>query len=88
MFLTLHIIVALSGLAASSYTAFRPSYFGLKASGTLLVATLASGTVLVAGSHASLRTACLSGLAYSGFCLAAIGFGWKKLASQDSRVRR
>lgn len=88
MLLVAHILIALTGLVISSYNALRPTQAGLRLSGMLLVATLVSGTGLVINSHASLASACLAGIAYSCFCLVAIGLGWKKLARQREQISR
>lgn len=64
MLLILHILVALTSVAAATYAFVGPSKTKLNASYTLVALTITSGTYLVFSAGTSLRHACASGLAY------------------------
>jgi hypothetical protein len=64
MIVLLHVIIALTSVAYTTYLYFRPSKRKFYASYGLITATLASGTYLVVSTHAPLVSSCISGLAY------------------------
>jgi hypothetical protein len=80
MLLLLHIIIALSGLAASTSAVFRPSRNKLSASYGLVIATIVTGTVLVISSHAKILSSCIAGLVYVGVSLSLILSAQHRLA--------
>lgn len=81
-----HILIALAGLACTTYLYFRPSSGALRGSYLLLAGTLASGTYLVVGTGNHLLQACMSGLLYTGIVSLGIVAARRKLA--DQKVRR
>jgi len=72
MLLLAHVIIALSGLVSSTYAVIDPSVSKLRISYGLVLATIASGTVLVISTHAKLLSACITGLVYIGVALSLI----------------
>lgn len=72
MLLVLHILVALAGLVASTLSVFAPSNQKINLSFGLVIATIASGTVLVISTHSPILQSCLAGLVYTGFCSSLI----------------
>jgi len=85
MLLLLHIIIALSGLAASTYAVFQPSKRKLNASYGLVIATIITGTILVVASHARILSSCITGLVYVGVSLSLILSAQHRLA--DSKIK-
>jgi len=71
MILLLHILIAISSLAYTTYLFFFPSKNGLSVAQYLVVATLVSGTYLVLLNPVTLAHVCLTGLGY----LALVGAG-------------
>jgi hypothetical protein len=70
MIVLLHVLIAFSSIAFTTYLYFRPSRRKFYASYGLVAATLASGTYLVVSTHAPMLSSCTSGLLY----LVIIGF--------------
>ncbi len=66
MAVLIHVIIALSSVAYTSYLVFKPSASGLKTSYSLVALTLISGTYLVLSTHTAMLQACVSGLLYIG----------------------
>jgi len=64
MILLAHILIALASVGIASLTYFKPTTARLGASYGLILATIASGTVLIVTSPATLLHACVSGLLY------------------------
>lgn len=64
MIVLLHVLIAISSVAYSTYTFFAPAVTKMRINFVLVVATLASGTYLVAASHAGMLRACTTGLMY------------------------
>jgi hypothetical protein len=86
MILILHISVALLGIAQATYALFAPSQRKLQVVYGLLAATLASGTYLVWQSHASILSACMSGLLYTGAVSALSAGAQYRLAKAKVRI--
>lgn len=86
MILILHIVVALSSVAYSTYMLFGPSDRKLRVSYALLVSTIVSGTYLVILHPAIMAHACMSGLVYSTVVVGMIAVARRKLASEVSRT--
>ena len=84
MIVLLHVFIALSSIAYTTYLYFRPSHRGFFASYGLITATLASGTYLVVSTHAPLFSACTSGLTYIGIVTVISGLAYRKLADSQS----
>jgi hypothetical protein len=72
MLLVLHILVALAGLVASTLSVFTPSNQRIYLSFGLVIATIASGTILVASTHSPILESCITGLVYTGVCMSLI----------------
>lgn len=83
MLLLLHIIIALSGLVAATASVFRPSQNKLNLSYGLVLATIASGTVLVIVNHAQILSSCITGLVYIGVSLALILSAQRRMAAAE-----
>jgi hypothetical protein len=85
MALIIHISIAFSSLAFSTYLIFAPSRNKLKLSYGLIAGTLASGTILVLANTSHLVTACISGLFYLGCVLTLNVYAQNKLAAKKIR---
>jgi hypothetical protein len=70
MLLLVHISLALLSLVVSTSALKTPSLSKIRANFAIAVATLVSGAFLVFQSHASLASACSTGLLYLGFVTA------------------
>lgn len=71
MILITHIIIALSGLALTTYAYLRPSSARLRAAYVAVGLTFVTGFYMVAMEPAHMLQACTSGLVYLG--IASIG---------------
>ncbi len=60
----IHVIIAITSIALSSITFFKPALKRLYASYGLIVATVASGTLLLIATPSNILHTCLSGLFY------------------------
>lgn len=83
MILILHIIIALSSLAATTWLAIWPSKRKMYFSYALIALTLASGTYLVISLHSPLLSSCVSGLTYLALALSGVVVGYYRLARQE-----
>lgn len=81
MILLIHIIIALSSIASTTYLAFSPSRGKFYASYVLIGLTLATGTYLVISLHAPMLKTCMTGLIYLGVALAGVVVGYRRWAS-------
>lgn len=84
MILLLHILAALSSLAAAGYTAFRPSPRGIIVAYCSIGITLLSGIILVIADRSALLHACLSGTLFSTVSVALTAFSRRKLMATQS----
>jgi hypothetical protein len=75
-----HIIIALSGIALTTYAFFRPSVAHLRAAYVAIGLTFATGFYLVAMAPAHMVEACTSGLMYLGVVSIGIVAARAKLA--------
>ncbi len=82
MILVIHILVALAGLACSTAAFIAPSKTKINITYGLVALTLASGTVLVISSHASILHSCEIGLLYVGMVTSGALAARRKLARQ------
>jgi hypothetical protein len=87
MILTLHILIALASVAFATYVLFNPSRAGLRANYTLVAATIATGTFMVATQPVHMLQACLSGLLYTGFVGIALLAASRRLAASMVRAK-
>jgi hypothetical protein len=69
MLLAGHIIIALAGLAVSTWSLFQPSQTKIRNAYWLTLATIASGTYLVISLHQPMLSSCVAGLSYTGVVL-------------------
>jgi hypothetical protein len=83
MLLVTHIVIALFSLIFSGYVFFAPSKLKLRASYTLVVMTLMSGTYLVISTHSPILAACTSGLVYLSVVLTGLFAAHRKLSTED-----
>lgn len=79
MIILLHVLIALSSIAWTTYLYARPSRRGFYAAYGLIAATLGSGTYLVIVLHSPLISSCLSGLIYLGAVLTLAVLAARKL---------
>lgn len=64
MIILVHVVIALASVTLASFTFFKPTVKRLSASYGLIVATVASGTLLIFVNSADILRTCLSGLFY------------------------
>ena len=83
MILVLHVLTALASLLFSAYVFFRPSDAKVKASCGLIGAVMATGTLLIFTTQASILRACVMGLAFVFVTTALTVLANKKLSSQE-----
>jgi hypothetical protein len=81
MTILLHALIAISGLAVTTFAYFRPSQALLRAAYVLAGLTLATGTYLVVQSPSHMAEACIVGLVYFTFVTFGIVSVRRKLAS-------
>jgi hypothetical protein len=79
MILILHIVIALSSIAYATLTYFTQSKNKLRASWSLVILTIASGTWLVVSTHSALLQSCVTGLIYLAVVSAGIIAAQQKL---------
>jgi hypothetical protein len=84
MLVLLHVLIALSGLIYTGYVYLSPSKHKIYGASALIAATLISGTVLVFATHASLISACMTGLLYLGITSIGLAAAYKKLAQESA----
>lgn len=83
MIILIHVIIALSSLAATTASVISPTQARLRTSYSLVAATLISGTYLVLGTHANILEACLTGLGYLAVALTGLFSARRRLANQS-----
>lgn len=76
----LHVLIALSSMAFTTFLYFSPSKNKLRASYVLVALTLTSGTYLVVSTGTPILRACLTGLIYLGAVSLGIVLAERKLA--------
>ena len=81
MILVTHILIALSSIAFSTYTFFRPSVTKFRLSYVLAGAVLASGFYLVWLNPAALTRLCTTGLVYLAGVTVLLVAAHRKLAA-------
>jgi hypothetical protein len=82
MIVLLHVLIALSSIAYTTYLYFRPTKRKFYASYGLIAATLASGTYLVISTHSPLLSSCVTGLIYLGIVLTGVLAASRKFEKQ------
>ena len=87
MILLLHIAIALSSIALSTYVYFQPSRATLYASYGLVGATFMSGFYMVMTNPVHLMQACVSGLIYLGVVSLALLAARQKVAIIEKTVK-
>lgn len=85
--LPIHIIIALSSVAYTTYLLFSPSKLKFYVSYGLVGLTLLSGTILVIITHSPLLSACETGLLYSGIVLSGILAAHRRLAYSEAQPK-
>jgi hypothetical protein len=85
MLLLLHICIALFSVGYSTFLFAAPTRRRLHTMYGLIVATLTTGTFLVAFTKAPLLASCTSGLLYIGFVSVGVTAAHRKLAEQKIR---
>lgn len=84
MALILHICIALTSVAYTTYVAVSPAKSKFPAAYALVGMTIASGTYLVVSTHSPLLQSCETGLAYLAVVGAGIVAAHYRLARQGS----
>lgn len=87
MVLVLHILVALASVACATYVFFSPSRKGLRFNYGLVMATVATGTYMVATQPVHILQTCLSGLLYTGFVSALLLLASRRLATDAVQAK-
>lgn len=64
MVILIHVIIALASIAVASFVYFKPTITRLITSYGFILATVASGTLLLLSSPSNILKSCLVGLAY------------------------
>lgn len=82
MILLLHIAIALSSVAYTTYLYISPSDTKFKVSYGFVAATLASGTYLVVSTGGHLLRSCITGLVYLGIVSFGIRLARTRYAHQ------
>lgn len=77
----LHVLVALTSIAYTTFTFITPSAGRLRASYVFVGLTLASGSYLVVTTPAQMLHACLMGLVYIGLVSIGIAGAYIRLAA-------
>lgn len=86
MLLVLHIVAALAGILMSTFSYVSPSLAKIKFSYGLVLATIASGTVIIIEKHVNILSVCLTGLLYIGFTVSGLIAAQHKLAKQTHKI--
>jgi hypothetical protein len=86
--LALHIAIAVSSMAFTTFLYFSPSKIKVRVSYSLVTLTLITGTYLVVSTGAPLLKACVTGLVYLGAVSAGIILAQRKLAMQNANLNR
>jgi hypothetical protein len=81
MIILIHVLIALSSIVVTTFTAFLPSTLRLRVGAALIGATLVTGTYLVIHLHSPLMSSCVTGLAYLAITLAGMAVGQYRLAT-------
>jgi hypothetical protein len=84
MILVAHIIVAITSVVFTAFTALYPTQTKFRFSGWLIALMFLSGTALVILKDVSLVHACAMGLIYLGIMLSAMTVIHRKLALQEN----
>jgi hypothetical protein len=84
MIVLLHVLIALSSIAYTTYLYFRPSKGKFYASYGLITATLVSGTYLVISTHSPLVSSCITGLVYLGIIMGGVVVAAHKFAVKQN----
>lgn len=64
MIILVHVLIALSSVAAATISYFKPATKRFYASYGLILATIASGTYLIVSMQSNILRSCLTGLLY------------------------
>ena len=83
MLILIHVIIALSSIALSTFSAFVPSKRRINLSYALIAATLITGTYLVVSLNTPMLRACATGLVYLSVALSGVLVGQHKLAAEQ-----
>ena len=87
MLLVLHLLVALSGLVASTLSVVKPTQVKINTSFGLVAATILSGSLLVITTHSPILSSCISGLVYTGVTLSLIISARHRLARATQKIK-
>ena len=87
MIVFMHVSIALSSLAYTTYLFFVPSTIKFKVGYGLVAATLISGVYLVLTTHSNLLSACRMGITYLSVVSIAMFVARRKLVKQEQASR-
>jgi prepilin signal peptidase PulO-like enzyme (type II secretory pathway) len=85
MVVLLHVLIALSSIAYTTYLYFSPSRRKFYTSYGLIAATLISGAYLVISTHSPLLSSCATGLVYLSLVAFGLFTASSKLAKEHQR---
>lgn len=88
MIITLHVLIALSGIACATYGYIRPTNKSLYASYGLIAMTFISGFILVLAEPAQMLRTCLSGIAYLAVVTAAVVLTRRKMSLAEMQAEQ
>jgi hypothetical protein len=83
MIVLLHVLIALSSIAYTTYLYFRPSRRKFYAAYSLVTATLVSGTYLVISTGSPLLSSCTTGLLYLGLVTSMLLLSLRKWSREQ-----
>lgn len=87
MAILIHVFIAISGLAYTTYVFFFPSDAKIKVTYTFIAATFISGSYLVWSMPAHMLSACETGLTYLGVMTFGILAARYRLVAAKKRIR-
>jgi hypothetical protein len=84
LLVVLHVFIALSSMAYSTYIFFSPTKDRLRVNFAFIIMTLLSGSYLVVAKPAHMVESCTIGLFYLGFVGIGVVVARRKLARQET----
>ena len=82
MLVLIHVLIALSSVAETTYLFFSPSKAGFNVSYGLIASTLGSGTYLVIRAHSPMLQSCTTGLIYIAVVTTGLALAHRRFAAQ------
>ena len=88
MVVILHVLMALTSMAWTTFLLFAPTKQRFYISYALIGLTFVSGTYLVISTHAGLLRSCITGLTYLAIVAAGVLLARYRFARQEARTWR